>query len=690
MPRIARIICCCFPWIFLSYGAVVNMKFEPAKIAITIVTIFTLSACIEVEDDSNNELTAALQQQNQILSEQLTQSQQTNTVTISGLVVDALDSSAVSDVTITVKTASGTIFEDQSVEDGLFSVSGLPANSALEIVISSVDDSFMTRVFYRNTGDSTSGVAEKDFGKFDISAGQEVIITVADSETNMPVSGLQFTANSNSGSGASEDSFMHVSTFDEVNGVYIITLPKYLDVAALASIDTDRDGVRDFAVDNYIYVSGTNLIVHTSQLDALIPILVTRIAEVQLDEVQFRLSIVSASASTIETAIVAVNDENNDVTATFDAESGQYLIDARINNYVELQIPAFTADNINYESASITIYDNSDSNYSVSISNSANSTFYQITKDEIIELVLQPRILTQSNTPLEVILVNEPALSENNSLSIFYSQAVTVPAASTSLNNLDAITVTKGNESDTDVVLPGTTSIIGGEVVEITAAMSLNDTKLKLAPTTALKSNTRYEYNVGNVTIKSDEIDVDLNRDDNISFTTANPVSDDTFDISDLKLDNKNFTTNGTAIVAQNTAGIDANTSNNRGSVTLFLPKEMNQLKTLTLNQTSYMQNGFNNVQFRAFQVILNSQSNSVSKIFAISTAQNENVEQTNLSRSLLLGTTLADGEQFFYNNSLEFLSDNLSGTANSISFDYAYETKAGEVTTGSITLPIL
>jgi hypothetical protein len=289
-----------------------------------------------------------------------------------------------------------------------------------------------------------------------------------------------------------------------------------------------------------------------------------------------------------------------------------------------------------------------------------------------------------------VILVNEPALSENNSLSIFYSQAVTVPAASTSLNNLDAITVTKGNESDTDVVLPGTTSIIGGEVVEITAAMSLNDTKLKLAPTTALKSNTRYEYNVGNVTIKSDEIDVDLNRDDNISFTTANPVSDDTFDISDLKLDNKNFTTNGTAIVAQNTAGIDANTSNNRGSVTLFLPKEMNQLKTLTLNQTSYMQNGFNNVQFRAFQVILNSQSNSVSKIFAISTAQNENVEQTNLSRSLLLGTTLADGEQFFYNNSLEFLSDNLSGTANSISFDYAYETKAGEVTTGSITLPIL
>ncbi len=666
------------------------MRFKPTKIAITIASIFTLSACIEVEDGSNNELTAALQQQNQILSEQLAQSQQTNTVTISGLVVDALDSSAVSDVTITVKTASGTIVENQSVEDGLFSVSGLPANSALEIVINSADDSFMTRAFYRNTGDSTSGVAEKDFGKFDISAGQEVSITVADSETNMPVSGLQFTANSNSGSGASEDSFKHVSAFDEVNGVYVITLPKYLDVSALASIDADRDGVRDFAVDNYIFVSGTNLIVRTSQLDTLIPILVTRNAEVQLDEVQFRLSIVSASSSTIETAMVALNDVNNDVTATFDAESGQYIIDAKINDGVELQIPAFTADNVNYESASISIYENSDSQYSISISNSANYIFYQIIKGEIIELALQPRILTQSNTPLEVILVNEPALSDNNSLSIFYSQAVTVPAASTSLNNLDAITVTKGNASDTDVVLPGTTSIIGGEVVGITAAMSLNDTKLTLAATTALKSNTRYVYNVGNVTIKSDEIDVDLSRDNNISFTTANPVSDDTFDISDLKLDNNNFTTNGTAIVAQNTAGIEANTFNNRGGVTLFLPKEMNQLKTLTLNQTSYMQNGFNNVQFRAFQVILNSQSNRVRKIFTVSSAQNENVQQTNLSQSLLLGTTLADGEQFIYNNSLEFLSDNLSGTANSISFDYAYETKAGEVTTGSITLPIL
>jgi hypothetical protein len=42
----------------------------------------------------------------------------------------------------------------------------LSPDSDLEIIVSSADDQFMQRVFYVNTGSSTSGEAFKDMGEF--------------------------------------------------------------------------------------------------------------------------------------------------------------------------------------------------------------------------------------------------------------------------------------------------------------------------------------------------------------------------------------------------------------------------------------------------------------------------------------------------------------------------------------------
>lgn len=673
----------------LSHGVVMKIQSKYTKITLALASVLTLSACFEVEDDSNDELTAALQQQNQILLDQLAQSRQTNTVTISGFIVSAFDDLPLSDASITVKTATGTIIENQAAVEGIFVLAGLPANSALEIVVSSADTDFMPRVFYRNTGDSTSGVAEKDFGIFEISRSQEIEITVADSETNAPVADLQFSANSNSGVGASENTFKHISTFDAVNGVYKITLPTDFDIAAFASIDANRDGVPDFTVEDFNFISGTNLIVRTSRGDTSPLILLSDNADTQLNDVQLRLSIVDASASALEDAMVSLNDTNNNITVTFDADSGQYLIDAKIANNVRLEIPAFSVGDLNYQSANINIAETGDMQYRVSISNGQGNSSYSVEKSDSIELVLQPRLIDQQNTSLEILVANDPALNENNSFSVFYSQAVTVLESSISLFNLDAITVVKGNDNDADIVLPGTTSIVGGEQVAITSATTLNDTKLTLTPSAALQADTQYEYNISNVRITSSQFDVDLFSDNNIRFTTSNPVSDEPFDINDLRLDNNNYTTAGQSIVLQNTAGVDSTNFNNRNTSILFLPKEINQLKTLTLNQTSYTSNGANIARFQPFQIISNGQLNLLSKAVAVSAASNENIQDSNVNKIIYLGTTITDGVHYTYSR-FEFLSDNIVDEANSISFDYAYETKAGEITTGSIVLPVL
>lgn len=166
-----------------------KIKFSPIKSAFIAMTAAAVTGCIEVEDDSNAELTAAVQQQNQILSEQLQQQEVVYTVTMTGVVVDAFDSQPLSNANVTVRTPTEVIAENQSIESGQFAIEGLPANSSVEVIISSPDDSFLTRVFYLSTGDVTSGNAVKDFGTFSVSEGETYTIEVLESETNMPIEG---------------------------------------------------------------------------------------------------------------------------------------------------------------------------------------------------------------------------------------------------------------------------------------------------------------------------------------------------------------------------------------------------------------------------------------------------------------------------------------------------------------------
>jgi hypothetical protein len=675
--------------VFSKEIIILKSKYTPTRLSLVIASVFALNGCIEVEDDSNDELTAALLQQNQILAAQAEQVQQTNTVTVQGTIINAKDAAKVDNALVTVKTISTTFAQDIEVTDGIFTVNGLPANSALEIILSSPDNSFMTRVFYTNTGESTSGVAEKDFGKFHVSEGQEYNINVQDSLTNMPIAGLTFISNTNSGSGSTEDDFKHVSIFDETSGLYTITLPKYLDYNVIASLDADRDGQRDYEPENFNYVSGTNIFIRSYQIENLEPLRFFTPEDLVLDQIALRISLVNEAGDALNSATISVSDNNNDQVGTYEVESEQYTIDVIFDGYVTLEIPSFTEGGVNYSSSSVTLSESSSGGYSVSISGGVGNWRYDVLKGDTVELAIRPREITQPSTNLEVVLISKPSLSKTSTLSVFYSQPVELSSTSSvTLFYRDALTIVRGNDSDTDIVLAGTTTITAGRLVDVSASFSLNNTKLTVSPVNTLQSDSSYTYNVGAVSILESAVNVDLNDENNVTFTTPVVVTDTPFDINLLVLDNNNYTQAGQPIVVKNSADVDSNPSDSSRSVGLFLPKEANQLKTLILNKSSYLDDGNLRIEFRTYDLI-NNGNITASSVALISLAENENVETAIPSYSIYEGTTLPDSNKRYFYNGIEYLSDNTDSNTNSITFDYAYETKAGEIETGTITLPV-
>lgn len=657
---------------------------ELSKIIVAVSSVCLLAGCFKVEDNSNDELVTALQEQNQILQAQ----QQTNTVAIRGVVVDALDQLPVIGATVTIKIGAEVIASDIQTTNGEFVVSKLPANSDVEVIVSSPDNEFLTRAFFYDTGSSTSGEAQKDFGSFVVSEGIEVSISVLDSETNIPLSDLIFEANSSVGTGSSYRNYLHISSFDETTGAYLVTIPKYFFVGLYASVDSDKDGEPDYIPELNQYDNDTNLYVSWSNAKTNPTIYVAQSTEEEINTlpIQFRVAVVDSFGDVIEGADVTFTDTEIEVLqASYDSVSTQYVISTDFLYYGTIQIPAFSANGVNYQSASINI--NKQSDGSLYITQNANSyASFNVPQDDVIELAIQPRTLTNADSTLEVVFKSE-VNSTNSNFSVFYSQPVNVSNQDIILYNSRAFTVTRGNDDANDLVLPGVTLITSGKNTAVTSTQSLNNTKLSISPSEALIGGMTYQYSVGMVEIESTQVKVNINGDET-NFIAPYGLLEE-FDINDVRLDNDNYTTNGVLINANNTAG-EASTANDRNdNVYLILPKSVNTLQNLTMRQMIVVNDGVSRNDTNTLNLIDDGELSNVSMTGAVSLASNETIVRDGNYTNVMSGLSLADEQQIFFANTYEYLSDDVDGSKNSITYEYAYETKEGEVITGTITLPV-
>lgn len=661
------------------------MKYS--KIAIAVSATVLLNGCLEVEDKNNSEVVNALQQQNEILSEQ----DQKKSVTVRGLIVNARDSEPVSSAKITVKTGVETIAEGIVGADGKFSISDLPSNSDLDLIVTSDSDEFMSRAFFFNTEFSEGSNNQQDIGILGVSEAVDVSFTVLNGADNTPVTDLVFKADSSSPSysGVSSSTFeyLHLSTFDEVNGIYNMTLPRYIDVAATASLDVNKDGEPDYVLENLPFSSGNNITFFSANEGDANEIYLLTADDAAPEEVEYRVALVDEFGDPLLGATVLVNDQyNDDVSATYDAEAGEYVISAAFVQSLSIQIPAFSVGEINYQSASINIGEQNDGRLSVYYSGAADYASYYVSSDtESLSFAIQPQEIVNNVSELEAVLVSEPSKMDS-SWNVFYSQSVAVEVSDVTLTNLDAFTVTKGNASTDDLVLAGTTSIVGGIDMAVSVALSKNDTRLTVSPDSLLVAGDSYQYTVGTIEVVATGQTIDLASDSKQFTVPANEEA--VFDIAQVRLDNNNYTTNGNAITAQNTAGETSTPFDYDRNVYLVLPSTVNSLQSFTMRRVSIVEDGSSALSTETYNLVENGnvQLNS-SALVAL--AQNETLYTDNINFSIYDGMNLPDVAKAYMRQMYIYLSDSTSSNENSATFEYAYETKSGDVVTGNIKLNV-
>lgn len=662
------------------------------KLAILIAFTLALSACIEVEDNNDNDaVVAALQDQNQTLNEQnaiLNEQNQSARVNIRGLVRHAVDDSIAEQASILVKMGGQLIAEEVTAINGIFQLTDLPSESDLEIVISSPTDAFMPRAFYKNTGASSSGVATKDMGEFYVSQSKDVLITAYHGESSEPVLGLEFFAYSHEGDGSSVEEHKHVSTFDEVNGLYSITVPSFLTSTILSSVDADADGTSDYTVlGNYSALSDPFLYILDRDQDDLSILRYFEIEpEEELPEIEVRVSIVGTDGLPMpEASMVIESFETLDTDSVYNESTMQHVISTEFDGSVSISIPSFTVGNINYRSASIYIRDYDNGEYTIQNSGAASNYSYNVEVSDVLELAIKLDEDNSNSINLEVVTSGDP-LANESVYTVFYSLPIIAPESSVSLINTSGFVVLKGNEDENDIFLPGTTLISGDIDVPVTFATSLNDTKLTISPIDNLSPDTTYQYSVDDLEIKSSGLFTDVSG-DSVTFTTA-AAETEIFDIEDIRLDNNNYTTNGNVIVAQNTANEDSNASDNNDSVYLFFPPSISTLQSFVMRQQIRVRDGDSSISTRDFTLVENgSLSYSVDKAILVSLAQNEDVVTDSIPYSSFYGTNLSNSGSWYRLNSYQYMSDNIEGSENSISYSYVYVTKTGETESGQITL---
>ncbi|MBN23552.1 MAG: hypothetical protein CL578_00685 [Alteromonadaceae bacterium] len=661
------------------------MKYS--KIAIAVSATVLLNGCLEVEDKNNSEVVNALQQQNEILSEQ----DQKKSVTVRGLIVNSRDSEPVSSAKITVKTGVETIAEGIVGADGKFSISDLPSNSDLDLIVTSDSDEFMSRAFFFNTEFSEGSNNQQDIGILGVSEAVDVSFTVLNGADNTPVTDLVFKADSSSPSysGVSSSTFeyLHLSTFDEVNGIYNMTLPRYIDVAATASLDVNKDGEPDYVLESLPFSSGNNITFFSANEGDANEIYLLTADDAAPEEVEYRVALVDEFGDPLLGATVLVNDQyNDDVSATYDAEAGEYVISAAFVQSLSIQIPAFSVGEINYQSASINIGEQNDGRLSVYYSGAADYASYYVSSDtESLSFAIQPQEIVNNVSELEAVLVSEPSKMDS-SWNVFYSQSVAVEVSDVTLTNLDAFTVTKGNASTDDLVLAGTTSIVGGIDMAVSVALSKNDTRLTVSPDSLLVAGDSYQYTVGTIEVVATGQTIDLASDSKQFTVPANEEA--VFDIAQVRLDNNNYTTNGNAITAQNTAGEASTPFDYDRNVYLVLPSTVNSLQSFTMRRVSIVEDGSSALSTETYNLVENGnvQLNS-SALVAL--AQNETLYTDNLNFSIYDGMNLPDVAKAYMRQMYIYLSDSTSSNENSATFEYAYETKSGDVVTGNIKLNV-
>jgi hypothetical protein len=651
---------------------------------------FCLAGCLDVEDKSDGKVVDALEAQNELLQQQLEQaSQQKSSVTLSASVTDIGTGAPAGNASATLSFAGGTS-QTVDINNGSFQFPNVPVDSDYELMIRSKTGEFLERTFYgRTRANTAAGAVFQDLGKLEVAPGVERSFAVFDNVTGEPISTLVFHVNYNQGSGSNAESKYIKASYDETTKRYKIIVPEAIMTVISASLDLDHDGINDYQIVNNPSEKQLQILSETLiHYDNFFLIDQRTAANNSKENIELRISVVDDYAQPIPDLTLSVKDMvNGIVNAVYDTATDQYVLKAILSDRIEVMLPAFSHQGKYFSSSNLVVERASQTNtYNVWAGYSTEVTF-AADEARIFNAVMSPSVQT--------VYSNVRVASKSNSLDVsnpeykvFYTSPVSLLPVSVKLYQTNKVTVTPGDQSPNDLVLPGVTEVMYGRYeVPASASLSLNDTLLTAIPQTDLAPGNIYEFVIDELMDKGLGTAINVN-DDNLTFSA--PAQYGEFDINELRLDNNNNFTNGGPIKTQNTAGqvvvFSAWESQYSNNVSIYLPPSVASLKSLSLRKLSVIQNNVTSHESQLFTLIENANLN-IWTIYALPLASNESLRMSgdiNIHR----GVSLTEG-YWFHIYSGEYMPDNRPGYQNQITFSYSYETKAGDISTGTITLPV-
>lgn len=662
------------------------------KIVLAVSAALSLSGCLEVEDNNNNDnVVAALEAQNQLLQNQIDAN--VAPINLSATIKGATADVDLSDAQVSIKFA-GEWSAPVNITSAKLLLTKQAANSDFLLKVTSPSAAFVSMTFKGMTKTSSQGqIISQDLGEILVGKPKEKQLTLLQTGKNSYVENLelypQYVVNNSSPYYSPYKLELlqpeSLAVYTKETGEYKLVLPEGISTELHAKLDVDSDGVNDFELELGQNGSATKLL-SANKVWAENTLYLKEVN--QLREYNLRLSLLDGEGSTLEGARVSTNDnDNGNAYFAYDAATSQYVLDTRYRGYLTVKIPSFTVGDVSYTSAEMTISPTDfDKQYRVQVSGNQYQSFVTEVVDGKLNLVVGLSAFSYQSPSIT-------ALSQkvkDNKLDVFYSAPVELikvdgKQVSVTLASVNALKVIPGNTTNDQGVLPGSTSVKrDNKTLESQVSLTLNGTKLTATPTSATLEDGEYEYRVGKLVnvISGQEEDV---SNDNINALNVYKTS---FSINDVVLDNVNYTTNGALIVAKNTADVAVSCGwcGGSSSVRVYFPLSINSLSDLTLTMTSYTANGVNIAANNVIQVVQSGYLGNVNKQYLLKAAQNENITYDSISP--LRGTSLESGYKYSSYAYL-YLEDDTASRANSATFDYSYTTKAGERKTGTITLKV-
>lgn len=669
-----------------------------AKLSI-VLSALLMTGCLDVKDnDANQELASAVQAQNEILKEQSLSSHN-----LVGMLENTSKDGSLAGAKVELKVGSQSFVASTINADGSFELLKLPFNSDYTLHVTSADNAFLNRVVYGTTRSVSPGISTYNIGTVYVSKGVEKTIAIVDADTKESITGLTFyTYVHTTQDGRDVDNYLsqaYASTYDAENGTYKLTLPADLLDYVSVSFDLDGDKHNDYRAlsNSFNQITNPNQTVSfLTRSDYLLEqdtILLEKNNLELAKELQIRLSLIDKETnSLLDVSLSILNDNDKSFTAVYDTETNQYVADVTYNESIRILMPSFTQGDKYFESnqASINRQNNA---IQVNIdgfnrNGALNSNYYMVDLDEsVIDLVLGAREI-DAQTPIEIVNVS-PVSELTQEYNVFYSQAIGVLENSASLTQKDKLVVTLGNASVDDLWVAGTTLISEKDIkLPVETNLTLNNTKLTIKPKNELEKGFTYQYEIGKVSDVKNELAADVNGDDSNEFEIKKTLAT-TFDINSLVLENNNYFNNGVLITASNTAGTTSSTFENSQEVILMFPENasLDMFENFTLKVISYIDDGVVRNNFDTYRLVSNgSVIQLLRKYHVVQLASNEAVVYDNInSGTVMLGSNLSNGVGFGLNLGYNYLSDNVTGNENSMTFEYSYELKTGEIKTGTI-----